>query len=72
MNEAENQAEGDLASAEARYQDQCREANERLYAAVKAATNSHELDAAYAEHTRDRDKALAIFTEARRRRSVGP
>jgi hypothetical protein len=62
-----NPTEDDLASAQARYDEQCREANQRLYAAIKEARNSQELDAAYAEHTHARDKALAAFTEARRR-----
>jgi hypothetical protein len=69
MNEATEPTEEAFAGAEARYQQQCQEANQRLYAAVRAAHNSQELDAAYAEHTQARDKALAIFTDARRRQA---
>lgn len=67
MNDRVNHTEGDLASAQERYEEECRQANRRLYAAIKVARNSQELDAAYAEHTQARDKALATFTEARRR-----
>jgi hypothetical protein len=57
----------ELAVAEALYQDQCTEANSVLYASVKTAKTSDELEAAYATHTAARNAALKTYTEARRR-----
>jgi hypothetical protein len=57
----------ELEGAAARYQERCTEANSTLYAAVQAAKNSDELEAAYAEHTASRNAALKTYTDDRRR-----
>jgi len=57
----------ELAEAEALYQDQCTEANSVLYASVKTAKTSDELEAAYGMHTAARNAALKAYTDTRRR-----
>jgi hypothetical protein len=57
----------ELAEAEALYQDQCTEANSVLYASVKTAKTSDELEVAYATHTAARNAALKTYTDTRRR-----
>jgi hypothetical protein len=57
----------DLAEAEAFYQEQCTEANAVLYATVKTAQTSDELEAAYVTHTAARNAALKTYTDTRRR-----
>ena len=57
----------ELAEAEALYQDQCTAANSALYASVKTAKTSDELEVAYATHTAARNAALKEYTDARRR-----
>jgi len=57
----------ELAEAEALYQDRCTEANSVLYASVKTAQTSDELEAAYATHTAARNAALKAYTDTRRR-----
>jgi hypothetical protein len=58
---------GELAEADVLYQEQCTQANSVLYAAVKAAQTSDELEAAYANHTGARNAALKAYTDSRRR-----
>ena len=58
---------GELAEADVLYQEQCTRANSVLYAAVKAAQTSDELEAAYANHTGARNAALKAYTDSRRR-----
>jgi hypothetical protein len=57
----------ELAEAEALYQDRCTEANSVLYASVKTAKTSDELEDAYAAHTAARNAALKLYTDTRRR-----
>jgi hypothetical protein len=57
----------ELAEAEDIYEDQCTAANAALYATVKAAQSSDELEAAYATHTAARNAALKTYTDTRRR-----
>jgi hypothetical protein len=56
-----------LAEAEDSYQEQCTAANAVLYATVKTAETSDELEAAYAAHTAARNAALKTYTDTRRR-----
>jgi hypothetical protein len=58
---------GGLPEADLLYQEQCTRANAVLYAAVKAAQTSDELEAAYANHTEARNAALKAYTDSRRR-----
>jgi hypothetical protein len=58
---------GGLDQAASLYQERCTEANARLYAAVRMAQNTQELEAAYAEHTASRNAALKAYTDARSR-----
>jgi hypothetical protein len=57
----------ELDEAASLYQQRCTDANTNLYAAIHAAKNSEELEAAYAEHTASRNAALKVYTDARRR-----
>jgi hypothetical protein len=57
----------ELAEAEALYEDRCTEANSVLYASVRAARTSDELETAYATHTAARDAALKAYTDTRLR-----
>lgn len=57
----------ELAEAEALYQEQCTTANSVLYATVKTAHSSDELEAAYGTHTEARNAALKAYTDSRRR-----
>jgi hypothetical protein len=57
----------ELSEAEDLYQEQCTEANAVLYAAVRAAHTSDELQAAYDTHTATRNAALKTYTDTRRR-----
>jgi hypothetical protein len=57
----------ELAEAEHLYQEQCTEANAVLYATVKSAQTSDELEAAYITHTASRNAALKTYTDTRRR-----
>jgi hypothetical protein len=57
----------ELSEAEDLYQEQCTEANSVLYAAVKEAQTSDELQAAYDAHTATRNAALKTYTDIRRR-----
>jgi len=56
----------ELAEADLLYQERCTRANSALYAAVKVAKTSDEIEAAYAMHIEARNAALKAYTDSRR------